>query len=45
MNRNRNRGTYSVSNKIEFKPFFFRSNLCDYGDACIHVKELIETKK
>ena len=34
------RGTYNVSNKIKFKTSMIRSNLCDYSDVYIHVKEL-----
>ena len=34
-------GTYNVSNQIKFKTSMVRSNLCDYSDAYIHVKETI----
>ena len=35
------RGTYSVSNQIKIKTSMIRSNLCDYSDVYIHVKEFI----
>ena len=35
----RNKGcTYSPNKQIKFKTSMLRSSLCDYGDACIHVK-------
>ena len=35
------RGTYKARNQIKFKNSMVRSNLCDYSDACIHVKGTI----
>ena len=35
------RGTYNVGIQIKFKTSTIRSNLCDYRDACIHVKGTI----
>ena len=35
------RGNYNVNSQIEFKTAMLKSNLCDYRDAYIAVKELI----
>ena len=35
------RGTYNISNQIEFETSMIRFNLCDYSDAYIHVKGTI----
>ena len=35
------RETYNVSNQITFETLMIRSNLCDYSDACMHVKGTI----
>ena len=35
-------GQYSVNKNIRFKTSMLRSNLCDYSDACIAVKETID---
>ena len=32
------RGTYNVNSQIKFKTTMLKSSLCDYRDACIHVK-------
>ena len=34
----KSRGTYNVTNEIDFKTSMIRSNLCDYSNAYIHVK-------
>ena len=31
-------GTYNVNSQIKFKQRFLKSSLCDYSDACAHVK-------
>ena len=35
-------GTYNECSQIKFKTSLIRSNLCNYSDAYIHVKETIE---
>ena len=35
------RETNNISNEIKFKTSTIKSNLCDYSDAYIHVKESI----
>ena len=35
------RGTYDVGSQIKFKTTMLKSNLCDFGDAYIHVKGTI----
>ena len=35
------RGTYDVGSEIKFKTTMLKSSLCDYSDACIHVKGTI----
>ena len=34
------RGTYSPNKQTKFKAAMLRSNLCDYGDAYILLKEI-----
>ena len=34
--------TYKVSNQTKFKTSMVRSNLCDFSDVYIHVKETLE---
>ena len=38
---NESRGAYGVGSQIKFKTTMLKSNLCDYSDACIHVKGTI----
>ena len=35
-------GQYSLNKTLRFKTSMVRSNLCDYSDACIVVKETID---
>ena len=37
-------GMYNVSNQIKFKTSVIRSNLCDYSDTHMHVKETITVR-
>ena len=34
-------GTYNPGSQIKFKTTMIKSSLCDYSDACIHVKGTI----
>ena len=36
-----NNGTYDVGDEIKFKTTMLNSSLCDYSDACIHVRGTI----